>query len=73
MRGATFSRCEPLKGDCCGKKSHRPKIHQIDHKKDEHEVGAATGAVNAQSEAVSPGGAGGVSERVAYGDIVTVS
>src|SRR2546426_1979929 len=57
-RDALTGRCETFDGDGCRDDSHRAKVHDPDDEEDRHQTHAALTAVEAEAQAVSPGGAG---------------
>src|SRR6266550_4096991 len=58
-------RCKTFDGDGCRDDSHRAKVHDSDHQEDRHQTHTALTAVEAEVQAVSPGGAGAGGQRTA--------
>jgi hypothetical protein len=57
-RDALTGRRETFDGDGCRHESHCAKVHDPDDQEDQHQAGTALDAVEAETQAVPPGGAG---------------
>src|SRR5256714_3415512 len=64
-RDALTARCETFDGDGCRHDSHRAKVHNPDDQEDRHQTDTAVAAVEAEAQAVSPGGGGVGRQRTA--------
>src|SRR6266851_9267511 len=62
---ALTGRCETLDSYGCRHDSHRAKVHDADDQADRHQTETAVAAVEAEAQAVSPGGAGVGRQRTA--------